>query len=303
MIHTIHTVIQTLATALKYQYAHEEAQSIAWELIRHITQKSRIQLIVEKNSVSDEQLNAASALVEKHLHSHIPIAYLTGELLFGDLTLSIRPPILIPRSETESWCYELIERLEPLATEPLRILDLCTGSGCIALALAHALPHATVVGIDINPAAITLAEENKAALGIINCTFKLSDLFNAVQDQTFDIIVANPPYIGIQELNSLSTSVRDFESHTALFAEKDGYAIIESIIIQAPQFLRHNNALADLSIPQLLIEIGYKQGEMVKTFMETHKYANIALWKDYQGHNRVACAQVSAYVSPKESAT
>lgn len=302
-MHTIQTVLQTLTTTLKAQYSHEEAQSIAWELIRHITKKSRIQLIIEKKSVSTEQLVTASNFIDQHLNNHIPIAYLTGEVLFGDLTLSIKPPILIPRSETESWCYELIELLEPIATEPLRILDLCTGSGCIALALAHALPYATIIGIDINPQAIALAEENKAALGITNCLFKLSDLFAAVHGESFDIIVANPPYIGMQEWNSLSDSVRNFESHTALFAEKEGYAIIESIIAQAPQFLRQNSTLASFLIPQLLIEIGYKQGDIVKTFMETHKYANIALWKDYQGHNRVACAQVPVYVYPKKSAS
>jgi release factor glutamine methyltransferase len=291
-MHTYHAMLQKLSTVLQAQYPHEEAQSIAWELIRHVTQKSRIQLIVEKNSVSDDQLATMLQLAGKHLKEQVPIAYLTGEVLFGDLTLTIKPPILIPRSETESWCYELIELLEPISKEPLRILDLCTGSGCIALALAHALPQATVVGIDINPDAIALAEENRKKLNLNNCTFLHSDLFDALQGQMFDLIVANPPYIGTSELESLPQSVRNFESAQALFAEDNGFALIKKIIATAPRYLQHNKLLSAHTIPQLLIEIGYTQGEMAKAIMTQHKYVNIALWKDYQDHNRVVCARV-----------
>jgi release factor glutamine methyltransferase len=289
----VHKKMQAAVTALQTQYPFEEAQSIAWELLRHVTHKSRIQLLMEKEGVSDEQAEMLMQLIQKHLNDHVPIAYLTGEVLFGDLTILIRPPILIPRSETESWCYELIELLEPLHDENLRILDLCTGSGCIALALAHALPQATVVGVDNDPAAIALAEENKERLVIKNCSFIHSDLFEAIDAKTFDIIVSNPPYIDIEERASLAPSVRNFESPQALFADDHGYAIIKKIIIEAPQHLRYNAALAATSIPQLLIEVGHTQADTVKAFMNSHHYATIQLWKDYQGHNRVVCARVS----------
>lgn len=292
MIYTLNTVLHNIINALKNQYSYEEAQSIAWELIRHITQKSRIELLVQPKPLSAEQVKQLEYFLEEHLNKQVPIAYLTGEIVFGDLTLSIRPPILIPRSETEAWCYGLIELLEPCNTEHLRILDLCTGSGCIALALAHELPHTRVVGVDINPEAIALAEENKQKLAITNCSFIKSDLFEVLVNETFDIIVANPPYISINELPSLSPSVSNYESHQALFAHKEGYAVIEDIIKDARRYLRNNKKLVTYSIPQLLIEIGHTQGEPVKAFMEKQSYANIVLWKDYQGHNRVACAQV-----------
>jgi release factor glutamine methyltransferase len=285
--------MQELVTALKTQYAHEEAQSIVWELVVHVSGKTRIALLVEQISIPDDQCAQLRLLVEKHLLEQIPIAYLTGTVQFGDLILTIRPPILIPRSETESWCYELIELLEPLQSENLHILDLCTGSGCIALALAHALPRATVVGVDIDPAAIALAEENRKKLEIKNCTFIQSNLFEAVRTKKFDIIVSNPPYIRIEERSSLAPSVRNFESPLALFADDHGYAIIKKIISRAPQHLRYNATLAAALIPQLLIEVGHAQADTVKAFMSTHHYATIQLWKDYQGHNRVVCARVS----------
>lgn len=292
MIHTLNTALHETITALKNQYPYEEAQSIAWELIRHVTQKSRIELLIQNSSLPDEHYKKLKNLVEEHLTQQVPIAYLTKEILFGELTLTIRPPILIPRSETEAWCYGLIELLESCNPTPLRILDLCTGSGCIALALAHEFPQSTVIGIDINPEAIALAEENRQKLGLNNCSFILSDLFEAVRGNTFDIIVANPPYISIDELPSLAPSVRNFESHQALFAQNNGYALIERIISEAPHYLRHNKNVSTHSVPQLLIEIGHTQGEITKAFMEEQSYANIALWKDYQGHNRVVCAQV-----------
>ncbi len=291
-MYTLNSVLHETIAALKTQYPYEEAQSIAWELIRYITQKSRIELLIHSNSLSDEQVTQLKYFVKEHLAQQVPIAYLTQEILFGDLTLSIRPPILIPRSETEAWCYGLIELLEPCTTEPLRILDLCTGSGCIALALAHELPHSTVIGIDINPDALALAEENRNKLNLTNCSFLQSDLFEALHDQQFDIIVANPPYINRAELPLLAPGVRNFESHQALFAENEGYALIEKIITEAPHYLRKNTLLTTHAIPQLLIEIGHTQGDTVKAFMEMYSYANIALWKDYQGHNRVVCAQV-----------
>lgn len=294
--------LHMLTEMLRAEYLHHEAQLIAWELIRFVTQKSRIELIVSQSVLTNEQMADALVFVKKHLVQKVPIAYITGELLFGDLTLSIRPPVLIPRTETEAWCYELIERLEPHVHKPLRILDLCTGSGCIALALAHALPQATVLGTDINQEALLLAEKNKEKVGLANCSFKYSNLFSALADERFDIIVANPPYIGMHEKSSLSESVLNFESPQALFAEKEGYAIIESIISQAPSFLRYNETLTHHNIPQLLIEIGYTQAERVKAFMQEHNYANITMWKDYQGHNRVACAQVSPYGFQHKSA-
>lgn len=299
----VEPVLALLTAELKTEYPDIQAQAIAWQLISHVTGKSRATLMAARALIPDTQLAVLRKMVETHLLEDKPIAYIIGSVHFGELLLTIRPPILIPRTETEMWCYKLIDLLKPFNNKHLRILDLCTGSGCIALALAHTLPQATVVGIDINQQALALAEENKQKTGIANCFFIKSDLFKMLAGEHFDIIVANPPYIGEQEKNSLSTSVLNFESPQALFAENGGYAIIETIITQAPNFLRHNDALTHANIPQLLIEIGYTQAERVKTFMHDHNYANITIWKDYQDHNRVVCAQVSPYGFQQTSTT
>lgn len=287
---TIQPVIYTLIRALSAHYDPLEANSIAWELVTFVTNKSKTELLLG-GSLSAGQQAQINPLLDKHLNESVPIAYLTNRIPFGDLQLTIRPPILIPRSETEAWCYKLIELLKPLANQPLQILDLCTGSGCIALALAHALPKATVIGIDIDARAIALAKENSQKLGITNCSWVESDLFSALAGKQFDLIVANPPYIGQHE--KLDQSVRNFESPHALFAANDGYAIINTIIAQSAAQIRYNELLAAHHIPQLFIEIGAQQSEKVYSFLSAHNYVNIELWKDYQDHNRVACARVA----------
>lgn len=295
MSKTIQAIIYALTRTLSAQYDPLEANSIAWELVTFVTGKSKTELLLSA-SISTAQHAQIEALLKKHLNESVPIAYLTNSVLFGDLQLSIRPPILIPRSETEEWCYKLIALLQPFSEQPLQILELCTGSGCIALALAHALPKATVIGVDIDPRAIALAAENSNTLGITNCSWLHADLFSALTGQQFDLIVANPPYIGHDE--KLDPSVRDFESPEALFAADAGYAIIKAIITQAPSFIRYNQLLAAHHIPQLLIEIGAQQSENVYSFLCTHNYVNIELWKDYQDHNRVACARVANVEKP-----
>ena len=278
--------------SLSAHYDPLEANSIAWELVSFVTNKTKTALIMGA-SLSAEQQAQIQALLNKHLNESVPIAYLTNRVQFGELQLSIRPPILIPRSETEAWCYELIALLKPFADQPLHILDLCTGSGCIALALAHALPKATIIGVDINNEALAFAAENSKNLKITNCSWLHSDLFSTLAGKQFDLIVANPPYISHDELELLDLSVRNFESPHALFAADDGYALIKAIISQAPAFIRYNQKLAEHRIAQLLIEIGATQSKEVYSFLRAHNYVNIELWKDYHDHNRVACARVA----------
>lgn len=296
---TVTAFVHSLTQQLAHSYPLPEAISIAWELIIFVTHKGKTELLKKYTVLSAEEQTRIHELVAQHLEKQVPIAYLTGTVQFGLLNLALRPPILIPRPETEAWCYRLIELLQPFKDTPLRILDLCTGSGCIALALAHALPHATVVGVDINPNAVTLAQENSTLLRLTNCSWILSDLFEKIGDMTFDIITANPPYISLAERETLASSVRHFESPQALFAADDGYAIIKKIILGAPPHIRHNDAFAQQQIPHLFMEIGHTQAKTVEAFMHAHNYATIQTWKDYQGHDRVICARVPPCTSQR----
>jgi len=304
MKNSVSTVLHHLIAQLRNNYETPEATSIAWELISFVAHKTKTELLSSNIIISDSELAQLIELLKKHLVQHVPIAYLTGTVQFGALQLSIRPPILIPRSETEQWCYRLIDLLKPLSLKSLRILDLCIGSGCIALALAHAFPNTTVVGIDIDDQALALARENSQRLNITNCTWIKSDLFENLDTEpngsAFDIIVTNPPYIGHAERETLTPSVRNFESARALFADDHGYAIIKKIIAAAPCYIRPNPVLTAHNMPQLFIEIGSTQAKMVETFMHMHEYATIQTWKDYQGHDRVICARVPVCTTHKK---
>lgn len=177
--------------------------------------------------------------------------------------------------------------------EPLQILDLCTGSGCIALALADALPKAKVYGTDIADAALALAHENAQHNHITNVNFIKSDLFEKISAaQKFDLIVANPPYIPEQNWSTLEPSVKDWEDKHALIAPDQGLALIKKIIATAPAYLKPNNLLKKLGIHQLYIEIDETQGAIVSTYLQNHGYTHTTIAKDLAGKDRLASGRV-----------
>ncbi|MFA6527712.1 MAG: HemK/PrmC family methyltransferase, partial [Candidatus Babeliales bacterium] len=213
--------------------AHQEI----WWFLQHVTGKRKAELLTMHPQASStimanlrEQLEV---LVFERVTNKKPLQYIIGSVPFGDLTILVQPPILIPRPETEEWVLWTIEQYAPLANEPLTILDLCTGTGCIGLEIARALPSATVVGVDINPQAIALAEKNKALNAIHNTTFVQGDLFEPVKNQHFDLIVANPPYLDEAEWDALDPQVTGWEDKQALVAHDHGMAIYERIFAGA----------------------------------------------------------------------
>ncbi len=271
----------------------------AWWLVQAIAGKTEIELIsandIHWSTEHEQHLDQAlDALINKH----IPLQYLLGSTPFAGLDIIVRPPILIPRPETEEWICNLIDQLHPFKQEQLWILDLCTGSGCIALALADALPKAKVYATDINDAALELARENARHNQISNVTFLRSDLFNEISSAfKFDIIVSNPPYIDPRSWNTLEPSVRDWEDKNALIAEDHGLALVKRIIDQAPDYIKSNDHLKNSRIPQLSMEIDATQGQAVSTYMKEHAYNQIEIIKDLEGKDRIASGRVD-YVAP-----
>ncbi|HVW99014.1 MAG TPA: peptide chain release factor N(5)-glutamine methyltransferase, partial [Candidatus Babeliaceae bacterium] len=184
----------------------------------------------------------------------------------------------------EYWTNIRIARLDKWARGlPLKVLDLCTGSGCIGLAIAHHFPASFVDAIDISEQALTLCKENARRNNITNINCISSGLYQALPiQQAYDLIVANPPYISQEEFCELEPSVRLWEDPQALVAEQQGLAIIREIIDKAPLFLRNR-----YSIPQLWIEIGYKQGPAVSTIFKDRGFSNIEILNDATSNNRV----------------
>jgi release factor glutamine methyltransferase len=266
----------------------------AWWLLEALTKQKKVQLIehfdIELTEEQDETLNS---WIKKLIEQHYPLQYLLGSVPFCDLDILVEQPVLIPRPETEEWTANLIKQLKPLRNKSIKILDLCTGSGCIALALGKALPQAQIVASDIQDHALHLAEKNCAHNNILNVAFFKSDLFTSLpQSFKFDLIVGNPPYIEPEEWQGLDHSVKDWEDKKALVAPDSGLQVIANIIKQAPNYLRVNEELETEGIPQLILEIGFRQGLRTKKLLEQNGYCNISIEKDLEGKDRIACARV-----------
>lgn len=279
----------------------DAANSNAWWLLEKLTGKNKISLIAhaENITLTPEQYAQLEEWIRDITINHKPIQYILGSVPFGQLDIIVEPPILIPRPETEEWVMNLIEKIKNSypggLVSPLSILDLCTGSGCIGLSLAHAFPESRIYATDINPAALSLTQRNAYLLGITNIECFQSDLFAAFEKtpQKFDLILANPPYISPHELPMLEPSVRHWEDSGALIAKDNGLALIKEIITQAPDFLSPNIALAAHNVPQLIIEIGYQQGHIVQDYMIKKGYTSVTVSADQMGNDRTVAGSVS----------
>jgi release factor glutamine methyltransferase len=271
-----------------------QSHQYSWWIVQAITGHQQSYLLTHATiTLTAEQEAKLHSWLDQLVHKHIPLQYLIGSVPFCDLEILVEPPTLIPRPETEQWCSELIDMLQPLAHEKLFILDLCSGSGCIALALAKALPAAQVYGVDIADGALALAKKNAVHNKISNVTFLHSDLFSELSSNfTFDLIVSNPPYIEHQVWHGLEPSVTQWEDKRALVAEDDGLAIIKKIIDGARGFIRANAGMQRYQVPNVWIEIGYNQGAVVQDYMCGAGMAHSAIRKDLAGKDRVVTGEV-----------
>jgi len=291
----MHIKVQSLISSLeKRLHTMYECPMVcnqyAWWILEGITDKSRTEILGhELLDLSEQQRNKLDDWVKKLVDQHMPLAYLLGSVPFDNVTVLVDPPILIPRPETEEWVMKLIDELKWSGDNKLTILDLCTGSGCIALALAHHLPHATIVAVDINTQAVELTKKNCEYNKIKNINVVHSDLYATIpKHYSFDLIVSNPPYIDQNDWLNLNSSVRDWEDKNALVAGHGGMAIIEQIIDGALNCLKSNTALEAADVPQLIFEIDCNQGKRVLDKLVDAGYCNCSIDRDIEGKDRVA---------------
>ncbi|MGT2911116.1 peptide chain release factor N(5)-glutamine methyltransferase [Streptococcus cameli] len=228
-------------------------------------------------SLRQEVTEADAALLEdsyQQLAKHIPAQYVLGYAYFSDMKLKVDNRVLIPRPETE----ELVQLiLEENKEHNLKVLDLCTGSGAIGLALKKARPAWEIVASDISSAALEVAREN-ANVQNLDINFILSDLFNEISEQ-FDMIVSNPPYIAPEDQHEVGLNVWHSEPHLALFAEDNGLAIYQKIAEQVSDYLVEDG--------KLYFEIGYKQGpDLVHLLTKEFPKKRVRLLKDAFGLDR-----------------
>ena len=209
---------------------------------------------------------------------HIPLQQLTGEQDFMGLTFSVNEHVLIPRQDTEILVEEVLKELH----DGMRILDMCTGSGCILLSLLHYSNDCEGLGVDLSAEALEVAGRN--VLKVLppekaeHAHFLQSDLFEKVEGK-FEIIVSNPPYIASAEVEKLMPEVRDHEPRMALDGTEDGLYFYRRIIEEAGKHL--------VSSGMLFFEIGYDQGQAVSELMREHGYREVQVVQDYAGLDRV----------------
>ncbi len=222
--------------------------------------------------LSIEQQNHFIELIARRKNGE-PVAYILGEQGFWDLTLKVSPHTLIPRADTESLVDWVLEQ----NFSPKNILDLGTGTGALAMALAKEFPQANVLGVDLVGDAVALAEENGRLNQIPNAQFMQSSWFDDVPAGPFDLIVSNPPYIDANDEHLSQGDVR-FEPASALVADNLGLADLFHIADQAPRFLSSGGCL--------LMEHGWQQAEAVCEYLHQAGYKNVGSGKDLAGQTR-----------------
>ncbi|MDP3562739.1 MAG: peptide chain release factor N(5)-glutamine methyltransferase [Legionellaceae bacterium] len=232
----------------------------------------------------ENELNAeTSAIYQSLLKTRAkgtPIAYITGTREFWSLNLHVSNATLIPRPETELLIEKALAMID--ASHPARLLDLGTGSGAIALALAHSRPNWQIVACDKSEQALEIAVKNAKQLAISNVTFVCSNWFTHITATGFDAIVSNPPYIAEQDPH-LSVGDLQFEPKDALVSGMNGLESLHYIIKHSYNRLLPNGLL--------LLEHGYNQRQAVDRMLHEHGYQNIECWQDWQGHDRISSAR------------
>lgn len=250
----------------------EDAEIDAWYLLEHSLSIDRVTYFLNKNTiVTQEETEKYFSFIEKRA-THIPLQQLTKEQEFMGFSFSVNEHVLIPRQDTEV----LVEEVQKAATGK-RVLDLCTGTGCIILSLAKLCSLRTAVGVDISQEALKVARENQQRLQV-EVTLLQSDLFENITG-TFDIIVSNPPYIPTQVIETLMPEVKDHEPVIALDGKEDGLYFYRKIVKESRAYLASSG--------QIFFEIGCEQGTDVADILKSHGFTEIRVLKDLCGLERV----------------
>jgi release factor glutamine methyltransferase len=263
------------------------ASQEAWWLLEKLTDSRKSELLLQNNlELNDAQITNLNEWVTQRVVFKKPLQYILGTVPFGDLEILVEPPVLIPRPETEEWVNWLINKLEPLKNEFFDVLDLCTGTGCIALSIAKSFEHAKIIGVDINATATKLAQKNQNANSAKNVSWIISDLFKALPpSQKFDLIICNPPYASEHEWTKLDEDVRWWEDKKAIVAGKTGNELYEKVIIESVAWLKPKSKLTTYALPRLVLELGIGN-DAVEAIVRQHGFTNVSVHRDLQGVKR-----------------
>ena len=284
--------ISNISSALQAVYPKDEAASLAWWIMEEETGLTRSQLLCGcKDTTNFANMQKIQTIIDRLLHFE-PIQYIFGHTLWNGLDLKVTPATLIPRPETA----ELVERInvQMVNDQMVNVLDIGTGSGCIAISLKKAHPEWHVTGIDISPNAIEVAKEN-ARRNKVDVNFQVADIFSdqitkylnkwyMVNDQMVNIVVSNPPYICESEKSSMRPNVLNFEPSTALFVPDNDpllfYRRIAELFARTPYTIHHTPKY-------LFFEINEAYGPQLSAILGGLGYTDIQIHKDIYGKDRI----------------
>lgn len=268
-----------------------DARRDAELLLCRTAQKDRAWLLARMQAAADPAILATFDKAVERRSRREPLQYITGVQEFWGLEFSVTPDVLVPRPETELVVEQALRIIRTGGIKTPLIIDLCTGSGCIAACLAKEVPDARVFATDVSPKALGVARENARRHSVSErIRFLEGDLFAPLDELDIrgrvDVITTNPPYVGLGDRAALQPEVRDFEPPQALFAGPVGTEIIEQIVSISPSFLRPGGSL--------IMEIGFGQADAVKKIIEADgRYHDIEIRKDLAGIERVIVAKTS----------
>jgi release factor glutamine methyltransferase len=266
---------QTLETRLAAAGNGNPKRSVE-ELASHVLGCKPLEIYFRE--ITPEQLAELEKLIVRAEQGE-PIQYIIGHVDFRGLEIHCDRRALIPRPETELLVEEVLKS-KAQSLKSLHIADVGTGTGCIALSLLAELPNAEVIGIDVSPVALALAQENAERLELSHRFQTLqNNLLEGFAENSLDIVVSNPPYILSEVCKTLEPSVRDFEPELALDGGADGLDLIRPLVEQSARVLKPGGGL--------FLEIGYDQGVPVQKFLEQSGFQQVEIKKDLPGHDRI----------------
>ena len=247
-------------------------------LVAHALKIDRMRVILDgERPLGGVELTTLRDLVKRR-RSFEPIAYLRGEREFYGLRFRVDKRVLVPRPDTETLVDVALARSARLSMS-MRQLDLCTGSGCVAIAMARQRPTAQVSASDLSPDALAVARDNALRLGAYSVAFYIGDLFAPFAGRRFDVVTANPPYIPTGDLASLMPDVRDHEPHLALDGGADGLDLVRRIVAEAPDYLDEGGLLA--------IEVGAGEAPATVALLTERGFAEVRADRDIARIERV----------------
>ncbi|GAB4407239.1 MAG: peptide chain release factor N(5)-glutamine methyltransferase [Thermodesulfovibrionales bacterium] len=276
--------LREVSQCLSY-YGIEEPQKEAEIILSRCIGIERVSIYRDNPVLSPRQIKTIEGVLERRSERE-PLQYILGDVDFYGLRIKVGHGVLIPRPETELVVEEVLKMLrsnQEIRTRysSLRILDLCTGSGCIALAIARHCPDLKVYGTDVSEKALGYARENRRINSIKNVTFLKGDLYEPVKGMRFDIIISNPPYIRRMDIRNLQPEIKMWEPIEALDGGEDGLQFYREILRHSADYLNNRGSI--------IMEVGSGEAEDVLRIAEALGLRCASVIKDYSGIERVLC--------------